>query len=207
MVIRRRVCGVRPGLAGFTIIETVTALLLIGLVAAFAIPRALHRSPMQEVEGAARQLARDLELARSRALSAKRATRVVFDAGADFYTVYTDTSETRSGTIAMTAAEVHQSQLVVRGSHAGIPGVELPAGVVFGAGIAGSGPLGEATSDPVLLSGDRLDFDSYGMIMPIGTNGVIYLTHEDDAGAVAAVTVSGAGAFEPWRYRNGTWQR
>jgi hypothetical protein len=96
---------------------------------------------------------------------------------------------------------------VVRGSNGGIPGVELPFRVQFGAGNATAGPLGEATDDPVLLGSDRVEFDSHGMIVPVGSNGVIFLTHADDPDVVAAVTVSGAGAFEPWRYKGGSWQR
>jgi hypothetical protein len=34
---------------------------------------------------------------------------------------------------------------------------------------------------------------------------VIFLTHGDDPSAVAAVSISGAGAFRAWRHRNGTW--
>lgn len=193
--------------AGFTLLEVLTVTILMGLLAAFAIPRALRQTPQQQVDRAAKQLSRDLELARTRALSAKRLVRVSFDAGAGFYTAYMDVSATRAGTIDGTADEVHESRLVVRGSHGGIPGVELPPQVQFGAGNVGAGPLGEATNDPILLSNDRVDFDNHGMVVPVGTNGVIFLTHADDANIVAAVTVSGAGAFEPWRYRGGSWLR
>ncbi len=192
---------------GVTILELVVVALLIGVVAAMALPRALHRSPRHELTTAAKQLTRDLEQARMRALSAKRLVRVRFDASENFYTAFMDTTEARSGEIFEEAVEVHQANIVTHGSLAGVPGVELPRQVKFGAGNASAGPLGEATGDPVLLNNDYVQFNSRGMVVPLGADGVIFLTHEEDPALVAAVTISGAGAFQTWHYRNGSWER
>jgi prepilin-type N-terminal cleavage/methylation domain-containing protein len=192
---------------GVTLLELVVVALIIGVAASIALPRALHRTPRQELATAAKQLTRDLEQARTRALSAKRLVRVRFDASENFYTAFMDTTETRRGEIFEEAVEVHESRLVTHGSLGGLPGVELPKHVKFGAGSASAGPLGGATSDPVTLDSDRVEFNSRGMVIPLGTSGVIYLTHDEDPALVAAVTISGAGAFQTWQYRNGSWER
>ncbi|NIN71638.1 MAG: prepilin-type N-terminal cleavage/methylation domain-containing protein [Gemmatimonadetes bacterium] len=192
---------------GVTMLELIVVALLIGVAAAMALPRALHRSPRHELTSAAKQLTRDLEQARTRALSAKRLVRVRFDASENFYTAFMDTTRARSGEIFEQAVEVHEAKIVTHGSLGGLPGVELPGQVVFGAGAASAGPLGEGTSDPVLLVNDYVQFNSRGMVTPLGTDGVIFLTHEGDPSLVAAVTISGAGAFQAWHYRNGGWER
>ena len=192
---------------GITVLELIVVALLIGVAASMALPRALHRSPRQEVSTAAKQLTRDLEQARTRALSAKRVVRVRFDASEDFYTAFMDTTEARSGEIFEEVVEVHESRIVTHGSLGGLPGVELSRRVLFGAGDAAAGPLGEATNDAVLLDNDYVEFNTRGMVVPLGTDGVIFLTHEEDPAIVAAVTISGAGAFQTWHYRNGSWER
>jgi type II secretory pathway pseudopilin PulG len=188
-------------------LELIVVALLIGVAAAMALPRALHRSPRQGLATAAKQLTRDLEQARTRALSAKRLVRVRFDASENFYTAFMDTTGARSGEIFEEVVEVHESRIVTYGSLDGLPGVELPRHVKFGAGAASAGPLGETTSDPVTLDNDYVQFNSRGMVTPLGTDGVIFLTHEEDPSLVAAVTISGAGAFQTWHYRNGSWER
>lgn len=199
----------RTSVQGFTIVEMVAVLALIGTVAAIAIPRALKPSPYMEADHAARALVNDLEGARTRAMAARRRVRVAFDVNKDFYAAFMDVSGDRTGSISETADEARAVGLLVRGKNAmGIPGLPLPAGVTFGAGSVGTGPLGTSISgDFVALDSDRVEFDVRGMVTPLGAGGVVYLVHEDDPSAVAAVTISGGGAFQAWRYRNGKWIR
>lgn len=190
---------------GFSLIEMIVVMLLLGVVAAFAIPRSLKRSPQAQVDSAARALARDIELVRMRAIAAKRVVRVSFVVEEEAYTAYLDLSAERAGGIMGTEDEVRASRLLTRGSAGDVPGVELPRSVVFGTGSAASGPDGFATGDPVSLVGDQVQFDAGGMITPEGSGGVIYVMHEDAPTAVAAITISGAGAVRAWRYRDGSW--
>jgi prepilin-type N-terminal cleavage/methylation domain-containing protein len=190
---------------GYTLIEMMVVMVLLAAVVAVAVPRGLKSSPQLQVDMAARALTRDLEKVRMRAIASKRIVRVSFVEGEGFYTAFMDLTAGRTGAIEEMAEEVHESRLLTRGSNGGLPGVELPHGVVFGGGEATVGPLDNPLSDPITLENDRVEFNSRGMITPEGTGGVIFLTHGDDPSAVAAVSISGAGAFRAWRHRNGTW--
>lgn len=180
-------------------------MLLLGVAVSFALPRALNSSPERQLDSAARALGRDLDQLRMRAIAAKRRVRVSFDVAGRSYSAFMDASANRAGEIAETAEQVRESRLLTHGWHRGLPGVELPFGVRFSAGSATTGPDGAAVVDPVSLAEDRVEFDARGMVVPAGAGGIVYLSHEEKPAAVAAVTISGAGAFRTWRYRGGEW--
>jgi prepilin-type N-terminal cleavage/methylation domain-containing protein len=197
------------GRGGFTIIELIVVLIVFTVVVAIALPRAMRTTPRQQVHTAARQLTRDLEQARMQAIAAKRVVRVKFDVTQRFYAAFQDVSAARNGTIQETEPEARAAGFVVRDKVGGIPGARLPSGVEFGFGAAAQGPLGYASGDPVVLPNDRVEFDARGMVRPVGgvrTGGLIVLVHQDDPEAVSAVTISGAGAFRTWDYRDGAWR-
>ncbi len=194
---------------GFTIIEVILVILLFGVLTALAVPRAFKVSPRQEVHQAARQLTRDLEQARLRAISTKRIVRVSFDQSNDFYAAFMDVSAERSASVSETADEARAARFLARGRLGGVPGAELPGEVRFGFGAATLGPLGDPPGDPIVLSNDRVEFDARGMVRPVNgvrSGGTIVLTHASDPAAVSAVTLTGSGAFRSWDYRDGTWR-
>jgi prepilin-type N-terminal cleavage/methylation domain-containing protein len=190
---------------GFTLIEVVVVMLMLGVVATLTLPRAIRSSPELQVDLAARAMMRDLEQMRMRAIAAKRSVRVVFDESKDFYTAYMDITPLRTAAFSLSSHEVERSGLLTRGSSAGVPGVPLPKRVEFGTGSVPAGPQSYGASDAISLDNDWVEFDARGMVNPAGTDGVIFLVHEDDPTAVAAVTISGASAFHTWRYRRGQW--
>lgn len=193
--------------AGFTLIELVVVMLLLAVVATISIPRALKTTPRAQVDMAARALARDLELVRMRSITAKRSVEVRFDESEGFYTAFIDVSPARSGEIQETANEVSETGLFTQASEGGLPVVKLPRGVVFGSGAASSGPEGIAANNAITLKEGRVRFSARGLVEPYGEEGAIYLTHVDDPGAVAAVTISGASAFRAYFFRAGRWER
>lgn len=142
-----------------------------------------------------------------RAIAAKRHVRVRFDQTGNFYTAFMDMTPGRLGIVAETVDEVRGARLQARGSVDDVPVVRLPRGVLFGSGAALSGPSGSDAADPIALDGDAVEFDARGMVAPPGVGGVVYLVHQDDRTAVAAVTISGAGAFRFWRYQVGIWRK
>lgn len=192
---------------GFSLIELVVVMLMIAVVVTISLPSALRPSPANQVDSAARALTRDLEQLRMRAIAAKRHVRVSFDRSGNFYTAFMDITPARLVSFSGSSEEVRASGLLTRGSNGGVPGVPLARGVVFGVGDASSGPRGASASDAITLEGGQVEFDSRGLVTPPGSGGVVYLTHEDDPGTVAAVTISGASAFRTWRYRAGRWIR
>lgn len=180
--------------AGLTLIELLVVISMIGILSSIMIPR-MRPTPERRVRESARQLARDIELARTRALSAKRATRVTFDASAGTWAGYQ--AETNSNVINETQAE--RDSLRAFGARL------LEGDVEFGRGTASALP-GWPMGDPSSFTGGRINFASNGMSSPFGTQGVIYLQHRDREDAVAAVTVSGAGSVRVWINQGGTWQ-
>lgn len=178
---------------GFTLIEMITVLTLMGAMLGIAIPM-MRVSPQQKVETAARQLVRDLELVRTRALAARKTVRVNFDAGAGSYVGYLD--ENKDGLFDESTVELTALRSFgVR---------EIGTDVRFGVGSAGV--LAGDPSDAVTFDNDRVHFGPTGVTDPFGTRGTIYLVHRDDASAVAAVTVTGSGSFKVWRHTGGVWE-
>lgn len=193
---------------GFTLIEILIVTLLIGIVASVAIPRAFRTNPERLAYRSARELANDLEQVRTSAVSAKRTLRVKFATGQRFYTAFVDTTADRTGTIDENAGEIRASRLLVRGSSGGLSGVVLPEKIVFSAGSATVGPEGRPTGGVVVSGGvDYLEFNTRGLLVPLGTSAVAYVSHSEDPSAVAAVTISGAGSFQIWRWVDGKWVR
>ena len=94
--------SVRQPRAGFTLIELLMVVIVVGVMMAVAVPK-FRISPETEVQLAAMQLAQDIDLARTRALSTRSLVRVQFGASARDYTGYLDIDN--DGTIGGTSTE------------------------------------------------------------------------------------------------------
>ncbi len=180
---------------GFTIIELLSVVAIVGIMMAIILPK-FRISEKTEVQLAGIQLAQDLDVARTRALSTREMVRVAFKTGTRKYGGYLD--EDGNGTIAETDAEWQ----ALRGF-----GVrELPPRVQYGRGAAGAIP-GDASSGAVTFPAGRIEFDSRGLTMPMGTRGVVYLASDNDPYAVVAIQVTPSGNVRFWTYRqSGGWQ-
>ena len=73
--------------AGFTLIELVLVIVIIGVVSAIALPRFSQATARQQLDAAADRLVSDLELAQARARSSSQTVTVSFNRGAESYTV------------------------------------------------------------------------------------------------------------------------
>ncbi len=179
---------------GVTLIELLVVLTLMGGMMAIAAPF-LRVSPTQKVSSAATQLLRDLDLARTRGLAAKRAVRMKFEVSGGSYIGYMD--EDNDAVFDESLAESQALQAFGRR--------ELAGDVRFGNGSAGTIP-GETGSGAVTFTNDWVEFDTQGITSPFGTRGTVYLVHRDHPDAVAAVSVTGSASFKIWNYRQGVWQ-
>ena len=179
---------------GFTLIEMLIAITVVSVMMAIAIPF-MKVSTSRRVRTAASQLSRDLELARTRAMSTRYTTRLKFDESGKFYIGYAD--ENRDGVFTESAAETQALR--------GFGRRDLSPDVNFGRGSAGAVP-GDTGSGAVTFLTNRVEFNGRGVTVPFGTRGAVYFTHRDDPEAVAAVTVTGSGTVKLWVYRGGVWQ-
>jgi type II secretory pathway pseudopilin PulG len=180
--------------AGASLVEMLVVIVLIGICLKIAVPR-VRVSQASRVKAAADQLARDLEIVRSRALATRSLTRVVVNTVAGTYVGYLD--DNRDGVLAQTAVET----AALEAYHSRT----IDSDVRFGRGGAPDLP-GYAGAGSITLPNSRVDFDTRGLTTPLGTKGVIYLWSATDPSAIAAVTVSGAAAIRAWVYHGGSWQ-
>ena len=77
------------GRAGFTLVEVVIVLVVIGLATMIAVPR-FRASPKTKARMSATRLAADIELARTQAMARRAAVLVVFNTADNSYTGYLD---------------------------------------------------------------------------------------------------------------------
>jgi type II secretion system protein H len=187
--------GRRSQSSGFTLLEMTVVLAILGLFLTIAIPH-LATSSRTRVRQAAQQLAQDLELARTRALTTRSAVRVTFDIVTRTYRPYLDFN--RDSVFAQSQAETDSLRAFNFRT--------LPAGVQF----ARAGGVPDLPILPgagaITLAGSRIDFDSRGLTTPFGSKGVLYLSDPSDAGAVSAVSISAASGIRAWFYQGGVWQ-
>jgi Tfp pilus assembly protein FimT len=179
---------------GTSLIEVVMVITLIGLMAAILVPR-LRVSATTKTRHAADQLVRDLELVRTRAMSTRAATRVVFTTGSRSYTAYMDWD--RNGVFGLTTAESD--------SVGGFRNRVLQDNVVYGRGATPDIPSIPGGGN-ITFTGSAITFDARGLTTPFGARGVVYLTHPTDPTALSAVSVTPGGAIRRWVYRSGAWQ-
>jgi type II secretion system protein H len=187
--------GGRQAQQGFTLIEMAVVLAIIGLFLTIAIPR-LATTPKTRVRQSAQQLAQDLELARTRALTTRSAVRVTFDAASRSYRPYLDFN--RDSIFAQSQAEndslrAFSSRTLQSGVQFARPGGVPDLPILPGAGA-------------ITLASNRIDFDSRGLTTPFGSKGVLYLSDPSNAAAVGAVSITAASGIRAWIYQGGVWQ-
>lgn len=193
---------------------------LAGLLAGALLPACLRGSPAagERVRAAAAELVSVLETARFRAVSLGRPVSVAFEpAGSeDFYTAWVP-SDGRPAPVADPASAGPGDSVAATGipfpdEAAGLRGRELPAGVEFGSGDAGSpadgygrGPEAaiELPTNPVVFRPSGGVRWPTGLLAPAGG---VYLRDGDDARAVSVVLIHPTGLIRSYRWSDGGWR-
>ncbi len=182
--------------AGFSMIEMILVVVLVSIMTSIIAPM-WRVSPARRVENMAHLMATQLELARNEALSERHVIRVDFDVAGNSYVAYAD--HDGDDTIGGVADEV--AAFPAFGTRT------LDRTVIFGRGAASAIP-GDGGPGAVTLAGNQLLISDQGVPEPWGTMGTIYLTHQDDNTAVAAISVASSGSFKAWKWDEGasTWR-
>lgn len=185
-----------PWRRGFTVFELLTVVAIVGVMMSIIVPR-MGISKSTEVQLAGMQLAQDLDLARTRALSTRSHARIVFTSGgaSPSYTGYLD--DDGDSTFTESASE----SIALRGWRTR----RLPDRIVYGRGSAPAAPE-DAGSGPITWPSSRAQFDSRGLVTPRNTTGAVYIRHANDPAEVAAIMVSPSGSVKLWLYRGTGWQ-
>jgi len=185
----------RPSRTGFTMIELLTVIAVVGIMMSIVVPR-MRITATTEAQLAGMQLAQDIDLTRTRALSTRSRARVSFTTGTSAsYTGYLDTD----GDSTITESNEERLALQAFGTQ------PLPPRMTIGRGSASSIP-GDVGSGSITLANSRVEFDSRGLPTPMGTSGTVYLRQTEDPSAVVAVAVSPSGGVRLWTWRGGSWQ-
>jgi Tfp pilus assembly protein FimT len=147
--------------SGFTLLGLLSAVVILGILAGIAIPSYQSWLPKSRVNGAARELFSDLQLARMSAISENNDYVITFDTGNNRYSVYDDndndfaTAGAESGELVKTVDIDDRYQ-----------------GIGYGY-IAGNNPSGNPITSEVMFTGTppRAIFKPTGL----GKNGSVYL--------------------------------
>lgn len=175
---------------GFTLLELMVVVVVIGLMAMIAVPNLVNGLPTYRIKAAVRDCTSQLRYARSLAIKDKRDVTVSFDPDKGLCVI-----DGRNFPYDGVSDEVSFSD-------------KYGSGVGFGRGEATTGVNGESMpGDGISVNDNSLTFTSRGMAdFGAGTvNGAVYFTN--NRGDAYAVTVNVAGAVALLRWRENGWER
>ncbi len=190
--------------AGFTLVEMLMAMTLVGTAVGFSIESFRHFRETQSARAGAVQLVTVLNIAKSRAVSMNQVSVVDFSPGGlatnqGFYEVFLDVNNNA----VRDSNEVALANLSDATNRNGMVGYQLPTSMYFDAP-SGTlyGPLGAGvTADGVTFTNNKVMFFPDGTAAEAG-----HFTLMDPEGRTYGVTLTAGGAVRMYRWTGGVWQ-
>lgn len=176
---------------GFTILELIVVIAIVGITMGIVAPR-FRLSGATAVQLAGTQLAQDVDVTRTRALTTRQKSRVAFRQAANSYGGYLDHDD--DGTIGEIPVEWQELR--------GFGERALPAGISYGRGAAPALP-DDPSGGVITFADSRVEFDSRGLTVPQGVGGVVYLRSDTESGAAVAIQVAPSGNVRLWTWKSG----
>lgn len=176
---------------GFTLVEIIVVMVVIGIMATFAVPSFLKWMPNINLKSAARDLYSTMQKAKIQAIKESREWAVVFDTGNDSYAIWDSGADGKWAT----AADNNLVETIAL--------ADYDYGVQFGHGAATVDvPGGAFPTGNVTYGGNAVVFDPWGF----GSAGYVYLENENQTDTLAVGTpITGAVRIVRWK-GGGTWE-
>jgi type IV fimbrial biogenesis protein FimT len=166
--------GTRRNESGFTIVELLVAIAIIGILSGIAIPTFSVWLPNYRLRTAALDLYGNLQLAKMQAIRTNGEYAVVFNEGGGFYQVVSGGVDRDFGA---GGDDVVEKTVTL---------IDYGSGVAFGPGSAVNNWNNDFISTPVSYTPDRVVFDARGGGSPAGS---VYVENEKNVRAFAVTSL------------------